>query len=83
MTCLQMPQLVVVALELPMGTIPFGVVTAPGISMVSTSHVMRDEATGVTYINTVTTSIWRVALSSPNPEALTSGPTIKDVTGHE
>ena len=55
----------------------------PGISMVSTSCIMRDEATGVTYMDTVTTSIGRVALSGLDSGALSLGPMIKDVTGHE
>ena len=56
--CLQTPELVEVALELPLGTMPIGVVVAPGISTVSTSCIMRDEATGITYMDTVTTSSW-------------------------
>ena len=75
--------LVEVALELPLGITPFGVVAAPRISMLSMSHIMRDEATGMTYMDKVTTSIGRVALSSPDPEASPSGPTIEDVTSHE
>ena len=81
--CLQMPELVEVALEPPLGTMPFGVVVAPRISMVRTSHIMRDKATGMTYMNTVTTSIGRVALSGPNSEVLSSGPMIKDITSWE
>ena len=83
MACLQTPELVEVALELPLGTMPFGVVVAPGISTVSMSHIVRDEATGVTYMDTVTTSVGRVALSGPDSEASSSGPMIEDVTGHE
>ena len=49
----------------------------------SMSHIVRDKATGVTYMDTVTTSIGREALSSPDLEASSPGPTIKDVTGHE
>ena len=51
--------------------------------MVSTSCIVRDEATGVTYMDTVTTSIGRVALSGLDSGASSSGPMIKDVTGHE
>ena len=61
----------------------FGVVVAPGISMLSMSCIVRNEATGVTYMDTVTTSIGRVALSGPDSEASSSSPTIEDVTGHE
>ena len=83
MACLQTPMLVEVSLELPLGTMPIGVVAAPRISTVSMSCIMRDEATGVTYMDTVTTSTGRVGLSGPDPEASSLGPMIEDVTGHE
>ena len=83
MACLRMPELVEVDLEPPMGTMPIGLVATLGISSMSASHIMRDKVTGVTYLDTVTTSIGRVALSSPDLEAPSSGPMIEDVTGHE
>ena len=67
--CLWMLELVEVALEPLLGTMPFQVVVAPRISMVSMSCIMRDEATGVTYMDTVTTSIGRVVLNGPDSEA--------------
>ena len=81
--CLQMPELVEVDLEAPMGTMPIGLVVTPGISSVSTSCIVRDEVTGAMYMDTITTSIGRVTLSGPDPEASSTGPTIEDVTGHE
>ena len=81
--CLQTPELVEVALEVPLGTMPIGLVVTPRISTMSMSHIVRDKATGVTYMDTVTTSIGRVALSGPDSEASSPGPTIEDVTGHE
>ena len=42
--------------------------TAPGVVTVCTSHVIRDEVTGVTYLDTVTTLVGRVALSGPERE---------------
>ena len=81
--CLQTPELVEVALEAPLGTMPIGLVVTPGISTMSMSHIMRDKATGIMYMDTVTTSIGRVALSGPDSEASSPGPTIKDITGHE
>ena len=71
------------ALEAPLGTMPIGVVATPGISTMSMSCIIRDEVTGVTYMDTFTTYVGRVALSSPDSEASSSGPTIKDVTSHE
>ena len=37
---------------------------------------------GVTYMDMVTTSIGRVALSDLDPEASSQGPAIEDVTDH-
>ena len=56
------------------------VVTAPGMVTMSTSHIVRDEATGITYMDTVTTSVGRVTLSGPEQETPSQGPTIEDVT---
>ena len=71
------------ASEGPHGTMSIGVVATPGISTMSTSHIIRDEAMGVTYMGMVTTSVGRVALSGPDSEASSQGPTIEDVTDHE
>ena len=71
------------ASEAPLGTMSIGVVVTPRISTMSTSHITRDETTGVTYMDTVTTSIGRVALHGPDSEASSQGPTIKDVTSCE
>ena len=81
--CLQTPELLEVASEVPLGTMSIGVVVTPRISTMSRSCIIRDEATGVTYMDTVTPSIGRVALSGPDSETSIPGPTIKDVTGHK
>ena len=78
-----MPELLEMASEVPHGTMSIGVVVTPGISNMSMSHIIRDEATSVTYMDMVTTSVGRVALSSPDSEASPQGPTIEDVTDHE
>ena len=57
-----------------------GVVTAPGTVTMSTNCIVRDEMTGVTYMDTVTTSVGWVALSGPGQETTSQGPTIEDVT---
>ena len=54
--------------------------TAPGVATVCTSHLIRDEVTGATYLDTVTTSVGRVALSGPESETETQGPIIEDMT---
>ena len=45
----------------------------------SASCVIRDEATGATYLYTVTTSLGRVTLSGPESEISAQGPEIEDV----
>ena len=70
------------ASEVPHDALPIGVVATPRISTISMSRIIRDEAMGVTYVDTVTTSIGRVAFSGPDPEASSQGPTIEDVTDH-
>ena len=56
-----------------------GMMAAPGVATMSTSQVVKDEATGATYLDTLTTSIGRVALSVPEDEVITLGPKIEDV----
>ena len=51
------------ASEAPHDTLSIGVVMTPGISTMSMSIIIRDEAMGVAYMDMVTTSIGRVALS--------------------
>ena len=75
-----MLELVEVDLKTPMGTMPIGLVTTPGISSMSASCIVKDEATGVMYLDTVTTSVGRVALSGPDPEACSTGPTREGIT---
>ena len=45
-----------------------GVMLAPGVATMSTSCIVKDEGTGVTYMDTVTTSVGIVALSGPEQE---------------
>ena len=44
---------------------------------------MKDKLTGMTYMDTVTTSVGRVTISGPGLEALPTGPTIEDITDHQ
>ena len=55
-------------------------VLGPTMATMSASCIIKDEAMGVTYMDTVTTSVGRVALSGPEQEALTQGPIIEDIT---
>ena len=45
----------------------------------SASHVVKDEVTGVIYMDTMTTSVGRVTLSGPKQETSAQGPTIQDI----
>ena len=51
--------------------------TALGVATVCTSHVVRDEVTGATYLDTVTTLVGRVALSGHESETAAQGPMIE------
>ena len=66
-------------LETPPIPVVMGMMAAPGVATMSTSCVVWDETTGATYLDTVTTSIGRVALSVPEDEAIALGPKIEDV----
>ena len=79
MACLHVPKLVEVDLEPPVGIMPLELVTAPGITSMSSSHIVRDELTRVTYMDMVTTSVGRVAISGLGLEACPTGPTIEDI----
>ena len=56
------------------------VLSGPTVVTMSASMVVKDEVTGVTFMDTMTTSAGRVTLSGPKQEALTQGPTIQDIT---
>ena len=56
------------------------VLSGPTVVTMRASHVVKDEVTGITYMNTVTSLVGRVTLSGPKQEASTQGPTIQDTT---
>ena len=55
-------------------------VLVPTMATMSASCIIKDEAMGVTYMDTMTTSVGWVVLSGPKQEALTQGPIIEDIT---
>ena len=83
MACLKTLELMKVDQEVPIGTLSMGLVMTPGISSMSSSCIVKDDATGLTYVDTVTTSIGRIILSGPDPNASSMGPTIEDITDQE
>ena len=54
-------------------------VLTPTVATMSTSCIVKDKAMGVTYMDTVTTSVGWVTLSGPEQKASTQGPIIEDV----
>ena len=49
------------------------VLTGPTVATMSTSHVVKDEAMGITYMDTVTTLVGMVTLSGPKTGDLGPG----------
>ena len=50
------------------------------VATLSTTWIVQDEATRVTYVDTVTTSVGRVALRNPCMAANLQGPMLEDIT---
>ena len=65
--------------EIPLIPLAMGMMTAPGVTTKSASHVIWDEATGATYLDMVTTSVGRVTLSGPEGKIPMPGPELEDV----
>ena len=55
------------------------ILSGPAIATMSAGCIVKDKVTGVTYMDTMTTSVGLVTLSGPRQEALAQGPTIQDV----
>ena len=82
MACLKMLELIEIDQEVPVGTLLIGLVMMPEMSSMSFSHIVTDDAMGLTYLDTVTTSVGRIILCKPDPDD-SMGPIIDDVTGQE
>ena len=80
MACLQRDLLSVDADEAPPDPLQLAVVVEPTVVTMSTSCIMKDEATGITYMDTMTTSMGQVALSGPSQGTQAMGPIIEDIT---
>ena len=75
--CLKTPEVMEVGWGMPVGTMSMGLVTTPGISSVSSSCMVKDDTTGLVYVNTITPSIGRVILGRLD---LNEGLIIEDIT---
>ena len=80
MTCLWGDPLPVDAPEAPLDPLQLAAVMKPTVPTMSTSCIVKDEATGVTYMDTMTTSVGWVALSGPNQGTPAKEPIIEDNT---
>ena len=60
-------------------SLSMAVLSGPTVVTLSASCIVKGEVTGVTYMDTMTTSMGRVTLSGPGQEASAQGPTIQDV----
>ena len=79
MTCLLGDPLSVDAPE-ELGPLQLAAVMEPTVVTMSATCIVKDKATGVTYMDTMTTSMGQVALSGPNQGTLAKGPIIEDIT---
>ena len=56
-SCLKVPKFMEIDRDMPIGPISIGLVATPGISSVSSTRVMKDNMTGLVYMDMVTTSV--------------------------
>ena len=66
--------------EVPQDLLRMAAVLTPTVATMNTSCILNGKAMGVTYMDTMTTSVGWVALSGPEQEASTQGPIIEDIT---
>ena len=78
--CLQRDQSLEKVHEVPQDPLRMAAVLVPTVATMSASCIIKDEAMGMTYIDTVTSSVGQVALSGPKQEASTQGPIIEVIT---
>ena len=78
--CLWRDSSPMVTIKAPMEPMQLGIMAESAVAAMYTSCIIQDETRGVTYMDTVTTSVGRMALSSSHLVACPPGPTIEDVT---
>ena len=69
-----------IPIKAPLELMQLEVMAEPVVAMMCTSSIVQDEITGVTYMDTVTTSVGRVVLMSSCLMTETPRLTIQDVT---
>ena len=78
--CLWRNPLPTATIEAPMELMQPEIMAEPAVATICTSCIIQDEITGVTYVDTVATSMDRVALRSSHLVACPPRPTIEDIT---
>ena len=78
--CLQKDPLPEEVYKVPQDPLRVAALLTPTVATMSTSCNVRDQAMGVTYMDTVTMSVGWVAISGPEQEVSTQEPIIEDVT---
>ena len=78
--CLRRDESLEGAHEVSLNPVVVGVMSAPGVTTMSTSCIVKDEVTGITYMDMITTLVGRVAVSGLKQETPDQGPKIEDVT---
>ena len=80
MACLQRDLSPATTFEVPLEPTQPETMVKPVVATVCASCIVQDEAMGITYMDTVTTSMGQVALGCSCPAAQTPGLTTEDVT---
>ena len=62
---------------MPVGVMSIGMISNPGMSSICSSQVVKDDKTGLVYVDTVTMSMGRMVIGRTESN---EGPTIEDVT---
>ena len=80
MVCLRRDESLEGAHKVSQNPVAVGVMSAPWVVTMSTSCIVKDKVTRVTYMDMVTTSIGRVALSGLDQETPAHRLKIEDIT---
>ena len=80
MACLQRDPSPATAFEAPPETLWLEAAIESAVAMMCVSHIVQDEAMGMIYMDTVTTSVGQVALGAPCLVIQTPTSTTEDIT---
>ena len=78
MACLHWDPSLATAYKAPLEPLKLEAAIEPTVATMCASHIVQDEAMGMTYMDTITTSVGQVALGGPS--LATPGPIIEDIT---